>query len=361
MNQYPYLVYRPIAAFYVNRPVTIVGSQQLSESGNGIVVRWDGKPYDEDHKITPECREVLRAVGRQQQQSSGMRVCMVYAPDDCDYFEPDGSIEQSQVPPSSWIETSEGDYFPEIIVDTVDEKEVGDTHGGDTEADDTEAGDIDEGNIDLGPTPAVAPIGEKDASETVKLLNNKGTLLAEFDDMFWTFYHGDRSTYPVFHDTIVESPYYLIRELESIGADNELLSELSKKSKELKGVISSFRVDKRRLDKRIILFENEGTGAMDHFVDMISLIRDGKNGFYVETTIAGDPYDFPCNAFGEILVGRCDNVSNAEQLFDAINEVTVDDRWESIELSWDEIVENLRPHFPRLARGLARIVKQEER
>ena len=201
----------------------------------------------------------------------------------------------------------------------------------------------------------------KELSETIKLKDTNDNLLAEFDGVYWTFHDGYHASRSVFHEEILESPYYLIRELEAIGNEEELMSELSQVSKELESIITRFLDDRKRLEKRIILFEKEGYGAIDYFKDRISLTRDKKNGFSVETTVAGDPYDYSCNAFGEILVERCDDVFGADQLFKAIKQVTNDDRWEDIEWSWDEILGNLRPHLPKLANELAEIVKQEEK
>lgn len=120
----------------------------------------------------------------------------------------------------------------------------------------------------------------------------------------------------------------------------------------------SNRQDVARLEKRIVLLSVEGSGMIDSWVDIMSMTGTRKSGFVVETTMAGDPYDSPCNAFGEALGERCECPGDAEQLFEAIQTVTHSDiRWDEIDWSWDEVLSNLRERDPKLSADLSEVLK----
>lgn len=183
----------------------------------------------------------------------------------------------------------------------------------------------------------------------------------EFDGTCWTFHQSAGNVRDISHESVVESPFLLVRELESIGPP-DLLTDLSRKSKELESIIFSFVTEKKRLEHRIVLFEKTDYDAVDEFVDQISLTGNLRAGFTVETAIAGDYYDdFLYNAWGEIPVERRDNEFTAEELVRAIKEVTNDryDRLENIEWSWNEILENLQNYFPKLTTEITELVKSE--
>lgn len=114
---------------------------------------------------------------------------------------------------------------------------------------------------------------------------------------------------------------------------------------------------------RIILFRQDGEGAIDRFADLLTLSGNSKNGFTIESSIEDDNSydDYVLNSFGEIIVKRYENIFDAEQLYQAILEVTSDefDRWENIDWSWDVIISNLESHHPKFAKELAQLIKEK--
>ena len=114
--------------------------------------------------------------------------------------------------------------------------------------------------------------------------------------------------------------------------------------------------------KRIILLRKYGTGVLDDFYDVLFVSGRLDGGLVVETSLEGDVSDCgeDVNCYGEMIVEKSEKVFNAEQLFTAIGSVTDDQycRWENIDWSWDEVVVNLKPHYPSLSNDLAQVINK---
>lgn len=113
MKHYPCMIYRYQTGVYGNATINFVDDELLQPEGKGVTIHWKGQVYDEAGEITPKCRELLRAFGIKQKKESRFRLCIVYGPDDCDYFEPEGVVNHSKQPPYSTLTLTDGEYESE--------------------------------------------------------------------------------------------------------------------------------------------------------------------------------------------------------------------------------------------------------
>lgn len=118
MKHYPYIVYRYQHGFYGNASINFVGDERLLSKGKRVTIFWKGDVFDDTGKITPRCKEILRAFGIKQKEESRFRLCIVYGQSDCDYFESGGVVNQSDQPPSSTINLGDGEYDSEFRIDS---------------------------------------------------------------------------------------------------------------------------------------------------------------------------------------------------------------------------------------------------
>lgn len=199
--------------------------------------------------------------------------------------------------------------------------------------------------------------------ENVQIKDEDGNLILEFDGEEWKIYsdYSDNEPKVLYKDFVEESPFYLFYALEDIDDATELMIELSQKSTQMKKFVDKFFAEKIRLKRRTILFEKYGSGMVDDFTDCLTISENLDGDFVIETSIETDFSDEECkrNAIGEIFVERVENVKNARQLYDAILNVTSDSygRWENIDWSWSEIIENLELRYPKLASELVQYIE----
>lgn len=113
--KYPYLAYKLAGPICSNVEITIVKSEAELSTGPGIKVQWEGETYLRNGKIDSKCREALRAVAKLQSDKSGLRVCMVYSPTECDFIERDGRIIPSNQPPYATLKRADGDYKFDLL------------------------------------------------------------------------------------------------------------------------------------------------------------------------------------------------------------------------------------------------------
>lgn len=116
--KYPYLVYRIIPGFYTNTKIHFVKDASLLKNPTGLAIYWEKEIYDESGKITLECREALQLITSEQSRKSKRSVCLVYSADDCNYFDPDGSLLHSEQPPYFKLRLADGDYKTEITTNS---------------------------------------------------------------------------------------------------------------------------------------------------------------------------------------------------------------------------------------------------
>lgn len=115
MKNYPYLVYRYKHGFYGTKNINFIKNADVPSDLEGAVIDWSGQIHDMDANITPECREVLREFGIREIEASMFRFCIVYGPNDCEYFEKGGIIQPSTEPPTMQIQLPKGLYDMDIL------------------------------------------------------------------------------------------------------------------------------------------------------------------------------------------------------------------------------------------------------
>ena len=177
--------------------------------------------------------------------------------------------------------------------------------------------------------------------ENVELKDEDGNLIVEFDGKEWKIFSDYNYDNPkiMYHDTVKETPFYLYQLLENVENSKQIINKLSQKSAELKELFDNFFSEMKRLENRIVLVEKKGHGIIDEYVDRISLSGNPNVGFIVEETIEDDlSYDeFKRNAFGEIVCVIAENIFGANDLYEAIHEITSEERWNNISWTWEEI------------------------
>jgi tetratricopeptide (TPR) repeat protein len=188
----------------------------------------------------------------------------------------------------------------------------------------------------------------------IELLDENGHLICEFDGNVWRFFeHADNIdiSSELLHSEIEDTPFWLYLELEAFGDPTGLLKKLATKSPELSRLIDGFFREKQRLLYRLVLFEKAGSGVVDQFVDRISISEEPGHGYVVEATIEDDKSyrEYTRNAFGEIVTVTVANLFDAEDILEAIEEITSEDHWDDKGWTWKETLSNLSIRYPQFA------------
>ena len=100
-DPYPYVVIRWMSGVYGRREVRFVIERPVAESSHGILVH-DSKPFvrgELSHRARHHLIEKVTALCRE----SRFRMCIVFAPNECVYCEPDGTSSSSNEVPSGGI------------------------------------------------------------------------------------------------------------------------------------------------------------------------------------------------------------------------------------------------------------------
>ncbi len=99
MTNYPFLVYLLEPGKFLTKTIRFVPISEKSSDRSGITVRCRISPYDDLGELLPEVRSLIRNVGHEEFIKTGLLVCAVYGPDDCDYIAPNGTPYPSNDPP----------------------------------------------------------------------------------------------------------------------------------------------------------------------------------------------------------------------------------------------------------------------
>jgi tetratricopeptide (TPR) repeat protein len=198
-----------------------------------------------------------------------------------------------------------------------------------------------------------------DDSKIIELSDERGELICKFDGVSWRFFKGAsvvNISSVLSHSEIEDTPFWLYRELEAYGDSTSLLKKLATKSPELSQLIEEFFREKQRLLHRLVLFEKSGSGIMDEFVDRISISEKPGYGYVVEATIEDDKSyrEYTRNAFGEIVTVTATNLFDAEDIFEAIEEITSEDHWDDKGWTWKETLSNLSIRYVTFATEIDR-------
>lgn len=188
----------------------------------------------------------------------------------------------------------------------------------------------------------------------IELIDERGHLICEFDGTVWRFFEDSTNvdiSAKLSHSEVRDTPYWLYRELENFGNAASLLKHLGTKSPELSRLIEGFFQEKKRLQHRLVLFEKAGSGVVDEFVDRISISENPGRGYVVEATIEDDKSyrEYTRNAFGEIVTVTAANLYDADDILEAIEEITSEDHWDNKGWTWKETLSNLSIRYPAYA------------
>ncbi len=198
--------------------------------------------------------------------------------------------------------------------------------------------------------------------ETILFTNHLGQSIVEFDGTVWMFYSDPESKVAperLSHDQVVDCPFVLFHALETVGDGDELMARLGQESKKLQQLVGDFFSYKRRLMKRIILFEKTSQGMLDEFTDRISIFHAPKEGFVVEASIESDfsHSDHYRNAVGEIVTYQ-GNINSPDGLIEVIDDITSEEHWDEKGWTWKETLSNLARHYPDVAAEVDRKIKE---
>lgn len=200
--------------------------------------------------------------------------------------------------------------------------------------------------------------------EFITIEDEEGKPLVEINGDVWRVFDRfeDREPVTIFHNTVEDSPFYLFRELEQFDDADEILRKLSRKSERLEAIFDLFFVERSRLKRRVVCLERPGFGVLDEFVDLISLSGNQEEGFIVEATTQDDKtLSVKRNALGEVVNVIAENVFNGDDFIAAFDEITSDERWDSIGWDWKEIISNLGKRLPTLAKEVAELIGDDRR
>lgn len=90
-----------MAAVYGTAKIAIVGNPGMTTDPRAIEVVDDA--YDGDTPPGTALRRKIVDAVIAKCSSAGLRMCVVFAADDCVFIEPDGSTSRSSVPPSGGL------------------------------------------------------------------------------------------------------------------------------------------------------------------------------------------------------------------------------------------------------------------
>lgn len=125
--------------------------------------------------------------------------------------------------------------------------------------------------------------------------------------------------------------------------------------------IDELRRERRRLRRRLVLFERDGHGALDEFRDIISISGSRKKGYIIEASIATSFdetfLDHERNALGEIVRFRRYGLRTPEEIFGAIQSAFSDERLEDVKPPWEQILCHFQLCKPALAKALSDSLK----
>jgi hypothetical protein len=99
MNNYPILLFLLEPGSYLSKTIHLVpaGSEPAD---TGITIFCRKSPYLENGELDPEVRSLIQQISLEEQVRSGMLVCAVYGPNDCEYLTPEGVPLPSTEPPT---------------------------------------------------------------------------------------------------------------------------------------------------------------------------------------------------------------------------------------------------------------------
>lgn len=98
MTNYPFLLYMLEPGSYLYKSLHFIPAGMKSPD-TGITIFCRKNPYLDTGELDPEVKELIRQISRDEQVRSGMLVCTVFGPADCEYLTPEGIPLPSTEPP----------------------------------------------------------------------------------------------------------------------------------------------------------------------------------------------------------------------------------------------------------------------
>jgi hypothetical protein len=102
MDEYPYLIVRLFAAFYVRRRFRETNSREVDSTFSDPYVELPKRAPSELPGGPGDRARIVRTA-LQYSKRTKLRCCVVFAADDAVYVEPDGTASESQEPPSGGL------------------------------------------------------------------------------------------------------------------------------------------------------------------------------------------------------------------------------------------------------------------
>lgn len=98
MRKFPYIVYKVNATTFLTKSIHFRPLEAEPEK-TGITLCCAYSPFDENGRLRDDARTIVRRIALSERVTSGMNVCVVFGPEECEYFEPDGTPVLSSRPP----------------------------------------------------------------------------------------------------------------------------------------------------------------------------------------------------------------------------------------------------------------------
>ncbi len=92
---YPYVVVRIIPAVYSKSEINFITNKFESEKKSWTSIFWEGSVRDNYGNILADVRAFLIEIVKAEVKKSGYRMCLVFAADDREFIELDGSVKSS--------------------------------------------------------------------------------------------------------------------------------------------------------------------------------------------------------------------------------------------------------------------------
>ncbi len=105
LRNYPYFVYQLLPGFSVTKTINFL-PLGVEPPKRGITIFVE-KEVDRNEPLTPALKTAIRRLGKHEQNVSGLPLCAVYGPNECDYFSADGSPCPSEYPPKLGVRIGE--------------------------------------------------------------------------------------------------------------------------------------------------------------------------------------------------------------------------------------------------------------
>lgn len=103
IERFPYLVVHLMPAVYNRYPIEFAWSGNTNSIPEALTL-FEPNPFDKSGELTAECRRKLIEVVSFEARETGLRMCVVFGPNEVVYVEPEGVIQEAAQPPVGGVD-----------------------------------------------------------------------------------------------------------------------------------------------------------------------------------------------------------------------------------------------------------------